>query len=69
MKTIIKEQTKLQKMEIKTRILNFQIHLQKSVNKYLKNFRFSGSLNVNRQRKVKAFGSKISILHDPRNYI
>ena len=46
MENILKDQSKFEKVRIKTRILNFQVSHEKRINEYLKSSKNSGSLSV-----------------------
>ena len=45
MENILKDQSKSEKVKIKTRILNFQVNHEKRINEYLKSLKNSGSLD------------------------
>jgi len=63
MENILKDNTKFEKVKIKTGILNFQVNHQKRINDYLKSLKDSDSLSVNQYKKIKAVGSKPGILY------
>ena len=63
MENILKDNTKFEKVKIKTGILNFQVNHEKRINDYLKSLKNSGSLSVNQYKKIKAVGSKPGILY------
>ena len=58
MENILKDQSKFEKVKIKTRILNFQVNHEKRINEYLKSLKNSGSLSVDQCNKIKAVGSR-----------
>ena len=53
MENILKANTKFQKVDIKTRTLNFQVNHEKRTNEILKSFKFSGSLSDKQHKKLK----------------
>ena len=63
MENILKDQTKFEKVTIKTRILNFQVNHEKNINDFLKNLKNSDSLSDKQYKKIKAVGSKPGILY------
>ena len=60
---ILKDQSKFEKVKIKTRILNFQVNHEKRINEYLKSLKNSGSLSVDQYKKIKAVGSRPGFLY------
>ena len=62
MENILKDQSKFEKVKIKTRILNFQVNHEKRINEYLKSLKNSGSLSVDQCKKIKAVGSRPGFL-------
>ena len=63
MENILKDQNKIEKVKIKTRILNFQVNHEKRINEYLKSLKNSGSLSVDQYEKIKAVGSRAGFLY------
>ena len=63
MENIFKDQSKFEKVKIKTRILNFQVNHEKRINEYLKSLKNSGSLSVDQYKKIKAVGSRPGFLY------
>ena len=63
MENILKDQSKFEKVKIKTRILNFQVNHEKRINEYLKSLKNSGSLSVDQYKKIKAVGSRPGFLY------
>ena len=53
MENILKDKTKFDKVDIKTRTLNFQVNHEKRTNEILKSFKFSGSLSDKQHKKLK----------------
>ena len=63
LENILKEQSKFEKVKIKTRILNFQVNHEKRINEYLKSLKNSGSLSMGQYKKIKAVGSRPGLLY------
>ena len=63
MENILKDQSKSEKVKIKTRILNFQVNHEKRINEYLKSLKNLGSLSVDQYKKIKAVGSRPGFLY------
>ena len=59
MKNIVKENTKFEKVDIKTRTLNFQINHEKHINEILNSLKPACSLTDKQYKKIKAVGSTI----------
>ena len=53
MENILKDNAKSEKVDIKSRTLNFQAIYEKRINEVLKSFKSAGSLSVNNIRKFK----------------
>ena len=56
--------TKFKKVDIKTRTLNFQVNHEKHINEILKRLKSSGSPSDVQYKKIKAVGSRLSVLYD-----
>ena len=63
MENILKDQSKFEKVKIKTKILNFQVNHKKRINEYLKSLKNPGSLSVDQYKKMKAVGSRPGFLY------
>ena len=63
MENILKDQSKFEKVKIKTSILSFQVNHEKRINEYLKSLKNSGSLSVDQYKKIKAVGSRPGLLY------
>ena len=63
MENILKDNTKFEKVDIKTRTLNFQVNHEKRINKILKRLNSSGSLSDKQYKKNKAVGSRPGVLY------
>ena len=64
MENILKDSTKFEKVDIKTRILNFQVNHEKLINEILKSLWSSGGLSDKQYKKNKAVGSRHGVLYD-----
>ena len=63
MENILKDKTNFEKVDIKTRTLNFQVNHQKRINDTLKRLKSSGSLTDKQYKKIKAVGSRPGVLY------
>ena len=63
MENILKDQSKFEKVKIRTRILNYQVNHEKRINEYLKSLKNSSSLSVDPYKKIKPFGSRPGFLY------
>ena len=63
MENILKDNTKFEKVDIKTRTLNFQVNHEKHINEILKGLKSSGSLSDKQYKKIKAVGSRPGVLY------
>ena len=63
MENILKDKTKFDKVDIKTRTLNFQVNHEKRINEILKRLKPSGSLSDKQYKKIKAVGSRPGVLY------
>ena len=63
MENILKDNTKFQKIDIKSRTLNFQVNHEKRINEILKRLKPSGSLSDKQYKKIKAVGSRPTVLY------
>ena len=52
MENILKDNTKFEKVEVKTRTLNFQVNHEKRINEILRSSKSAGSLS-DKQNKIK----------------
>ena len=59
---ILKDNSKFEKVDIKTRTLNFQVSHEKHINEILKRLKFSGSLSDKQYKKIKVVGSRPGVL-------
>ena len=59
MENILKDNTKLEKVDIKTRILNFQVNHEKLISEILKRLKSLGSLSDKQYKKIKGVGSRL----------
>ena len=50
---ILKDNSKFEKVDIKSRTLNFQINHEKRINEILKRLKSSGSLSDKQYKKIK----------------
>ena len=58
MENALKDNTKFEKVDIKTRTLNFQVNHEKHINEILKRLKSSSSLSDKQYKKIKALGSR-----------
>ena len=58
MENILKDNTKFEKVHIKTRTLNFQVNHEKRINEILKSLKSSVSLIDKQYKTIKAVGSR-----------
>ena len=58
MENILKDNNKFEKVDIKTRTLNFQVNHEKRINEILERLKSSGSLSDKKYKKIKALGSR-----------
>ena len=66
MENILKDNTKFEKVHIKTRALNFQVNHEKRINEILKSLKSPGSLSdkqYKQYKKIKAVGSRPGALY------
>ena len=63
MENILKDNTKFEKVDIKTTTLNFQINHEKRIDEILKSLKSVGSLNDKQYTKIKAVGFKPGVLY------
>ena len=63
MENILKDNTKCEKFDVKTRTLNFQVNHQKPINEILKSLKSTGSLSDKQYKKIKAVGSRPGVLY------
>ena len=61
---ILEDNIKLEKLDTKTRALNFQVSYEKRINEILKNLKSAGSLSNKQYKKIKAVGSTFGVLYD-----
>ena len=62
-KNILKGNTKFEKVDVKTRTLNFQVNHEKRINEILKSLKSTGSLSDKQYKKIKAVGSRPGVLY------
>ena len=60
---IVRDNTKFEKVDIKTRTLNFQVNPEKSINEILKSLTSSGKLSDKQCKIIKAVGSRPGVLY------
>ena len=60
---ILKENTKFEKADVKTRTLNFQINHEIRINEILRSLKSAGSLSDKQYKKIKAVGSRPGVLY------
>ena len=60
---ILKESTKCEKVDIKTRTLNFQVYHAKRFNEILESLKSAGNLIDKQYKKIKAIGSRPGVLY------
>ena len=63
MENILKDSTKFEKVDIKTRTLNFQVNHEKRINEFVKSLKSPGSLNDKQYKKIKAVSSRPGVLY------
>ena len=63
MENILKDNTNFEKVDIKTRALNFQVNSEKRINEFLKSLKPSGNLSDKQYKKIKADGSRPGVLY------
>ena len=59
MENILKDNAKLEKVDIKTRTLNFQVNHEKLISEILKRLKSLGSLSDKQYKKIKGVESKL----------
>ena len=64
MENILQDNTKFEKVDIKTRTLNFQVNHEKRVNEILKSLKSAGSLSDKQYEETKAVGFTPGVLYD-----
>ena len=62
MENILKDNTKFEKVDKKTRTLNFQINHEKRNNQILQSLKSAGSFSDKQYKKTKAVGSRPGVL-------
>ena len=65
MENIVKDNTKFEKVDVKTRTLNFQVNHEKRIIGILKSLKSSGSLSDKQYKNIKAAGSRPGALYGP----
>ena len=60
---ILKDNTKFEKVDIKTGTLNFQVNHEKRINDILKSLKSAGSRSAKQYKKIKAVGSRPGIFY------
>ena len=63
MENILKDNTKFEKVDVKTRTLNFQVNHEKRINEILKSLKSTGSLSDKQYKKIKVVGSRPGVLY------
>ena len=63
MENILEDNIKLEKLDTKTRTLNFQVSYEKRINEILKNLKSAGSLTNKQYKKIEAVGSTFGVLY------
>ena len=63
MENILKYNTKFEKVDIKTRTLNFHVNHEKRLNEILKSLKFTGSLSDKHYKKIKAVGFRPGVFY------
>ena len=63
MENILKDNTKFEKVDVKTRTLNFQVNHEKRINEILKSLKSTGSLSDKQYKNIKAVGSRPGVLY------
>ena len=61
MENVLKDKTKFEKVDVKTRTLNFQFNQEKRINTISKS---TVSLRDRQYKKIKAAGSRTGVLYD-----
>ena len=64
MENILKDNTKFEKVDVKTRTLNFQVNHEKRINTISKILKSTVSLRDRQYKKIKAAGSRTGVLYD-----
>ena len=64
MENILQDNNKFEKVDIKTRTLNFQVNHEKRVNEILKSLKSAGSLSDKQYEETKAVGFTPGVLYD-----
>ena len=59
----LKENTKFEKVYIKTMILNFQDNHEKCINEILRSLKSAGSVSNKQYKEIKTVGSRTGVLH------
>ena len=63
MANILKDNTKFEKVDIKTRVLNVQVNHEKRLNEILKRLKYAGSLSDKQYKIIKAIESRPGVLN------
>ena len=63
MENIFRNNTKFDKVNVKTRTLNFQVNHEKRINEIIKSLKSAGSLSDKKYKKTKAVGSRPGVLY------
>ena len=60
---ILKDNAKFEKVDVKTRTLNFDVNHEKCINEILKSLKSASSLSDKQYKKIKALGSRPGVLY------
>ena len=63
MENILKDNTKFEKVDVKTRTLNFQVNHEKRINEISKSLKSAGSLSDKQCKKIKAVWPRPGVLY------
>ena len=63
MENILKDNTKFERVDVKTTTLNFQVNHEKRINEILRNLKSTGSLSDKQYKKTKVVGPRHGVLY------
>ena len=63
MDNILKDNTKFEKVDVKTRTLHLQVKHEKHINEILQRLKPAGGLSDKQYKKIKAVGSRLGVLY------